>query len=51
MLIFTSVAPKFRQRRVKKREKKEQKMKNCVLKKNRSPGTGARGLGMGSDFV
>ena len=30
-LIF--VAPKFRLRRVKKRGKKDQKMKNCVLQK------------------
>ena len=31
MLKLTFVAPKFRLRRVKKRGKKEQKMKNCVL--------------------
>ena len=35
MLKLPLVAPKFRLRRVKiKREKKEQKMKNCVLKNN-----------------
>ena len=53
MLKLSLVAPKFRLRRVNKRGKKEQKMKNCVLQKNRSPGTSAQtyGLGMGSDFV
>ena len=33
MLKLIFVAPKFRLRRVKKRGKKEQKMKNCVLQK------------------
>ena len=33
MLKLPLVAPKFRLRRVKKRGKKEQKMKNCVLQK------------------
>ena len=47
MLKLIFVAPKFRLRRVQKRGKKEQKMKNCVLQKNAVLGNTDRKIRVG----